>query len=96
MPSEGVIDKSGIALTGGRAPTICMRVVDHAETDSYGALPNQEQIDAIWRFGALGFEIVQGRDILEVRGKFGTRYDFGIVQMRNYTIQLMTTHPQYF
>jgi hypothetical protein len=96
MPSFGVIEDSGIALKYDTAPAICMRIEDHALTDSSRVRANDEQADAIRRFGAFGFEIVQGRDILEVRGKFGTRYDFGINQMRNYTRQLITTRPELF
>jgi hypothetical protein len=96
MPSFGVIRGSGIALKYDTAPAICMRLDDHYLTDSRNPGIDVEQVDTIKKFGAFGFEIVQGRDIAEIRGKFGTRYDFGINQMRNYTRQLITTHPEFF
>jgi hypothetical protein len=46
--------------------------------------------------GAFGFNIAQNLDIVDVKSKFGNKYDLGISQMLNYTLRLQTSSPGLF
>ncbi len=91
MPSYGGISKSGIALSRGKAPAICMTIMDHQQTASHSSKTyTDKQAGSIITLGRFGFEVAQNSDILDVRGKFGSKYDFGIIQMQNYSQQLLS------
>jgi hypothetical protein len=84
------------------APAICMTTDDHKKTASYGG--NRHTSKGVYRgtqafqisFGPIGFDAAQSRDIADVRGRFGSKYDFGIIQMRNYTRLLQSQRPDLF
>jgi hypothetical protein len=46
--------------------------------------------------GPFGFNIAQNLDIVDVKSKFGNKYDLGISQMLNYTLRLQTSSPGLF
>jgi hypothetical protein len=97
MPGFAGIQRSGIALTYGKAPAICMIIKEHENTLSYKnkSYP-EDQAFLIRTFGTNGFDVAQQIDIVDVRGKFGNKYDFGIIQMFNYTEQLQSKSPKLF
>jgi RHS repeat-associated protein len=107
-PAWSAIENSGIYLgtLGNRgrniAPGFCMKSADHGQTASYKG--NKYSAKGYYRdgqsylisLGSYGFELAQNLDVVDVRGKFGAKYDFGIMQMQNYTRKLQSDHPEYF
>jgi hypothetical protein len=79
-----------------------MKSADHGQTASYKG--NKYSAKGYYRdgqsylisLGSYGFELAQNLDVVDVRGKFGAKYDFGIMQMQNYTRKLQSDHPEYF
>jgi RHS repeat-associated protein len=102
MPSWAATEQSALALgkeRNGRdiAPAICMTAVDHAETASYRGRNiryKRFQIDLIDSFR---YNEAQNYDIVNIQGRFPDgRYEEGIRQMLNYTLDLQTTRPELF
>ena len=80
--------RSVISLSYGRASAICMIAAAHRKTLSYGsAKPAQRYrtLQVQW-INSNQFLDAQEQDVLDVRKKFGNKYDSGIRQMRNYTL----------
>jgi RHS repeat-associated protein len=109
MPAWAAVIESGVRFgqlseSEGRnqGPAICMTEADHARTASYKGSPLSRRgryrgdLGILIRLGAYGFNIAQNIDILDVRGKFGFKYDYGIRQMTNYTELLQSQNPALF
>jgi RHS repeat-associated protein len=79
------------------APAICMQSADHRKTASFSKYYRDSLAFGISTLGGIeGFNWAQNLDIVDVRGKFGFKYDFGIKQMLNYTQQLQARSPSLF
>jgi RHS repeat-associated protein len=109
MPAWDAIVKSGIRFGQlsqsegyNRGPTICMTVADHSKTASYKGHPLSRKgryrgaQSTLIALGSYGFDIAQNLDVLDVRGKFGSKYDYGIRQMQNYTELLQSQEKNLF
>lgn len=103
-PSWGAIENSGIELSYGKAPTICLTVEDHRQTASHTsatditeAADHEEYRDIQAELIKQGkFKEAQNMDIGNIRRLFGDKYEEGIRQMEAYTEKIMREEPDLF
>jgi RHS repeat-associated protein len=103
MPSWSATEASGLRLgldekNYRKAPAICMLAVHHHQTASYGSSASSSAYrrNQARFMSNLLYDLAQNMDVVDVKTKFGTRYDYGIIQMRNYTSQLKNQQPNLF
>jgi hypothetical protein len=104
MPGFAAIEASGIALGQNRnyyytkTPTTCMSSIDHKLTDSFQHTVKSIAYVKIFsqHIKTHGFYDAQLEDVKEIKYKFPGKYDQGIVQMQNHTLNLIATEPHLF
>ncbi|KAI9129302.1 FG-GAP-like repeat-containing protein [Acaryochloris sp. CCMEE 5410] len=103
-PSWAAIEKNGLELSYGRAPTICLTVADHQQTASHNLATDIEEAADPIEYREKQAELIkqgkfkeaQNMDIRNIRRLFGDRYEEGIRQMEIYTEKLMREEPDLF
>jgi RHS repeat-associated protein len=101
MPSWGATENSTIELGSvrggkGKGPAVCMTPSDHADTRSYRGRNARYMPIQIPLINAGRYLEAQALDIVELQTKFPGKYDVGIAEMLDYTVDLMSTQPNLF
>jgi RHS repeat-associated protein len=104
MPGWAAIKASGISLGQTKSyyktktPTACLSSIDHESTESLDY--TEKSIAYVKKVSAIiktqGFYDAQLVDIKEIQTKFPGKYNQGIVQMQNYTLNLIATESDLF
>ncbi|NEQ48276.1 MAG: hypothetical protein F6K00_33975 [Leptolyngbya sp. SIOISBB] len=108
-PSQAAIAGSNLPFKDapgwrGDAPAVCMSRSDHQRTASFGGSNRSPygptgipyKTLQITHLNKGEFFAAQNLDIGNIRDIAGARYETGIIQMRNYTIQLVDKNPNLF
>jgi RHS repeat-associated protein len=100
-PSWKAIEDSGIGLGKarggyGNAPTVCMTIDDHADTASFRGRNRNYKPFQLKLLKSGDFIGAQNLDVIDIKRKFGDRYDVGLTQMLNYSIILQKRSPGLF
>jgi RHS repeat-associated protein len=101
MPSWAATRDSALAL-GHRqdgfdlAPAICMTAEDHRNTISFAGRNRLYKPTQIGYIDSGRYDEAQDIDVVDIRLKFGNKYNVAITQMYNYTLHIQQYRPELF
>jgi RHS repeat-associated protein len=77
-------------------PTVCMSSDAHKATASYKGANHRYKPFQLTLINSGKFNEAQNLDVVDIQRKFGHKYDVGILQMLNFTLQMQAQHPSWF